>query len=81
MDIKKLKSEYKLNGKYKIIKVIDSVGDTWYKIQTQGWFFKRWFRCWRNTDCGWTSFVPIFGSEEEVEEFLSKEHQEQMQKK
>lgn len=73
-----IKSQYKLKSKYKIIKFQNGLGETWCKIQIQGWFFNRWFKCWYNTDYGWTPFIPSFGSEEEAEEFLRKEHYEQV---
>ena len=68
-------TDYKPKGKYKIVKFENGLGEIWYQIQTQGWLFNRWFRCWYNTDYGWTPYIPQFDSENEVLEFLEIENE------
>jgi hypothetical protein len=66
-------SDYKPKSNYKIVKIENSLGEIWYQIQIQGWLFNRWFRCWYNTDYGWTPYIPEFDSENEAIKFLENE--------
>lgn len=41
--------------------------------------FDTWFRCYYDTDYGWTPFIPEFKSEQEAKDFLQNEHKKYIQ--
>lgn len=69
-------SDYRPNCRYTIVRFENGLGRVWYQIQMPGLFCKKWFRCWSNTDYGWTPYIPEFESEDKAKEFLREEQEE-----